>query len=296
MVDFVKLYYGDKERFENFVMDKKNFEDVDTVFSYHTGEVKYPYKTKLGSMDVVVLKNSGYVKNSLHKLYNYLESKEEHNHNDFPHSKICETVGFLFRKMIDAKTTKLTQLEFGFNLEIDRTPETLIRRNVLMHQYKGGTNNTYHGRGELRQFDHNNYFIKVYDKGKQFELDTNILRFEMKFIKAKEFQKLGIYKLADLEDKSNLRRLFIYLLNRFDELMIVDDYDDVSISSINDYSALSRFTNPNYWTEEIKHKHQQFKSRQKKQFEMLLKKNDLLNTKAYLRTLLVQKFIQLINN
>lgn len=54
----------------------------------------------------------------------------------------------------------------------------------------------------------------------------------MKFIKAKEFQNLGIYKLEDLEDKSNLRRLFIYLLNRFDELIIVDDYDDVSIGSI----------------------------------------------------------------
>jgi hypothetical protein len=90
--------------------------------------------------------------------------------------------------------------------------------------------------------------------------------------------------------------LFKYLIKRFDELTIVDDFDEGSITNVKEYNALSRYINPNYWTEEIKGNHQEARARQKKHFGKLLKENDLLKTKTYLRTLFVQKFIQLINN
>jgi hypothetical protein len=191
---------------------------------YFTGEVKYPYTTNVGSMDVGVSKNSGYVKNSLHKLYNYNTTGDEQNYNNFSYSTIRDTIDFLSKKVIDVNSTKLTQLEFGINIAIDKLPELLVRRNFLQAKFS----NDYRGKGELKQFSHNNYFIKVYDKGKQFGLEENILRFEIKFIKAKEFQALGICNLEDLKSKGNLRRLFVYLLKRFDELTIVDDFDETS--------------------------------------------------------------------
>lgn len=296
MIDFVRLFYRDKFRLENHVLSEGNFDTVNTVMDYHTGEVKYPYTTNVGSMDVGISKNSGYVKNSLHKLHNFNTTGDEQNHNNFSYSTVCDTIDFLSKKIVDANSTKLTQLEFGINIVIDKLPELLVRRNFLMHKLEGGSSNDYRGKGELKQFSHNNYFIKVYDKGKQFGLGENILRFEIKFIKAKEFQALGVSNLEDLKSKGNLRRLFMYLLKRFDELTIVDDFNESTIVEKNDYDKLSRYTNPLFWTEEIKGKHQQTKSRHRKEFERLLEKNDLLNTKRCLRKLLIQKFIYLINH
>lgn len=296
MIDFVRLYYRDKIRLENSVLTPGNFATVNTVMEYFTGEVKYPYTTNVGSMDVGISKNSGYVKNSLHKLHNFNATGDEQNHNNFSYSTICDTIDFLSKKIVDANSTKLTQLEFGINIAIDKLPEIVVRRNFLMHKLKGGSSNDYRGKGELKQFTHNNYFIKVYDKGKQFGLEENILRFEIKFIKAKEFHALGVCNLEDLKSKENLRKLFVYLLKRFDELTIVDDFNETTIVENNDYDKLSRYTNPIFWNEEIKGKHQQTRSRHREEFERLLEKNDLLNTKFYLRKLLIQKFIYLINH
>jgi hypothetical protein len=296
MIDFIRLYYRDKAKLEDFVLDRKNFETVNTVFDYHTSEIKHPYRTKLGSMDIGVSKRSGYVKNSLHKLSNYRETSEEHNYNDFCYSKLCSEVDYLGKNIIDASKTRLTQLEFGLNIEINKSPETLVRRNFFMHKYKGGSANNYQGKGELKLFSLDNFLIKVYDKGKQFELVNNVLRFEIKFIKAAEFQKIGIFNIEDLKDKNNLRKLFIYLIKRFDEMTIVDDFDENSISDINDYNKLGRYTNPTFWTEEIKGVHQNKRARYRNEFEKILSKNNLLKTKAYLRALICEKFIYLINH
>ena len=296
MIDFLRLYYRDKSKLENFVLEEGNFETVNTVMDYHTGVIKYPYTTKLDSMDIGVSEKSAYVKNSLHKLHNFREYSEEQNHNDFTYSEICNEVDYLCKNIVNAGSTRLTQLEFGLNIELDTLPENLIRRNFYMHNYKGGCGNNYNGRGELKQFNHNNYFIKVYDKGKQFELDKNILRFEIKFIKSKDFQRFGVYNIQDLKVKRNLRLLFQNLIKRFDEMIIVDDFNESSIASKDDYNDLQKYTNHIYWTEEIKGIHQQQRKRETQKFQKLLIKNDLLKTKLYLRGLLIQKFIYLINN
>jgi len=165
-----------------------------------------------------------------------------------------------------------------------------------MHQYKGGSSNDYGGRGELKQFRHSNFFVKIYDKGKQFRLNNNILRIEIKFIKAKEFQKMGIFNINDLKSHIILKKLFDHLINRFDELTIIDDFDELSIPDKKDYDLLCRYSNPIFWEEILKGSHQQKRARHKVVFNNLLERNDLLKTKAFLKTLLFEKFIYLINN
>ncbi|MCB0745237.1 MAG: hypothetical protein KDC67_15115, partial [Ignavibacteriae bacterium] len=92
MIDFVRIHYRDKSEFEPYVDNVENFKDVFKVLESNSGEVLYPYRTKLGIMDIVVTEKGGYVKNSLHKLYNYIHNKEDKNHNDFEYSKLCETI------------------------------------------------------------------------------------------------------------------------------------------------------------------------------------------------------------
>ena len=37
--------------------------------------------------------------------------------------------------------------------------------------------------------------LKIYDKAKQYKLDENILRYEIKYTRKREFNKLGVYTL-----------------------------------------------------------------------------------------------------
>ena len=294
MIDFVKIYYREKDIFENHVLNEDNFPDLDAVLSYHTGDIKYPYTTKLDTMRVQVSEKTGYVKNSLHKLRNYLKSGEEHNYNDYSYSEICNTIDYLASNIIDVNITRLSQLEFGLNITVNRIPEHLVKRNFLMHGYKRGVEKTFQRPGLLKEFIHSNYLIKVYDKGQQYGLDENILRFELKFIKAIEFNSLGIFNLSNLKNKSALRKLFLKLVKRFDEITIVDDFDSDTID-VDDYNSIMKYTNDIFWTEELKDKHPMVRLRHREQFHDLLVKNNLLCTKSYLRELLYKKFFHLIN-
>ncbi|MDF0717959.1 hypothetical protein PY092_17480 [Muricauda sp. 334s03] len=167
-----------------------------------------------------------------------------------------------------------------------------------MHKLKGFNHNReYHGKGQLKQFDHSNYVIKVYDKAKQYSIkDKNILRFELKFLKQKEFQNLGIINLQDLKCKVKLRRLFDLLLQRFDELTIIDEIADSSSILKEDRIKLLEYMTPTFWEEKLNGVHTQIKSRHRDKFNSILDKYDLLKTKRVLRYALVNKFNYLIDN
>lgn len=295
MVDFIRLFYRDKERFEHFVCQQENFEELDTLFGLHTGQIKYPYRTSFNNMDVKVTSKHGYVYNSIHKAYNDRFSQEAHNHDDFGYTNLCDMINFVSERVIDVDKANLTQFEFGFNIEIPVPAQQIIRNNVLMHKQKGANHTRlFYGRGELKQFDYHNFVIKIYDKAKQYNLPRNILRFEVRYQKAKEFQKFGIYKITDLKDKQKLRKLFINLMQRFDELTIVDSYDESTIPE-EDLCWLIRYNNPLYWEVTMSRRSNQTKMRHIRAYQELLNKYSLLRIKTSLKGLLKEKYLQLIN-
>ncbi|PXX22854.1 hypothetical protein [Arenibacter sp. ARW7G5Y1] len=296
MIDFIKIYWSDKSYLEPFVCNVDNFQSLYFVCEQHTGEISYPYKTNIESMNVVVNKKSGYVKNSIHKLFNVLNEDKEHNHNDFTYSNLCTSIDYLTSRLIDTENARISQLEFGLNINTSAAAETIIRKNVLMHQFRGYNHNRkYHGSGELKQFDHSNYVIKVYDKAKQYRIEQNILRFEIKFLKSREFQKFGIYNINDLKNKENLKKLFELLIQRFDEITIVDDGASINIST-EDNNKLRQYLNPSFWEEDLEGVHQQYKARHRNKFNDLLERNNLLKTKKALKVALTNKFKYLISN
>lgn len=296
MVDYIKIYYRDKGRFESFVSNPENFEEIEAVLELHSGEVRYPHITYFNGMEVRVTSKYGSVKNSIHKAYNDYITGDGHNYNDFGYSNICEAIDYITSRLVDVDKTKLTQLEFGFNIETPVPACDIIRQNVLMHKLKGPNHRRlFNGQGELKQFDYHNHIIKIYDKGKQYKLTYNLLRFEVKYVKAKEFQKMGIFHLPDLKKKYLLRKLFLDLIMRFEEMIIVDNYSDQDISQ-QDLYKLCRYNNPNYWELEISHLSYQTRMRHQRDYMILLQKYQLLRTKSFLRIELRKKFIYLINN
>ena len=301
MIDFIKIHYRDKRSFEPFILNEQHFEYVEKTVEYHTGEIKYPYRTRYESMDYGVSEKTGYIKNSLHKFHNVIKNNGDHNYNNFTYSNLCDSIDLLLKKMVEPESTTITQLEFGLNIRTSIPAEEIIRKNILMHNYKGANHNRkYYGKGELKQFDYHNYFIKIYDKAKQykkeFRLKQNILRFELKFTKAVEFHKVGIFNIFDLKDKAKLRSLFILLLKRFDELTIIDDIDNMNLMNSQDMNNYNKYLNSRFWESLSEENKRQTKSRYKKDFERIQEEFSLNQTKQSLRNLLTQKFIYLINN
>lgn len=295
MIDYIRLHWRNKFRIEKHVIKEGNFEELFQIYESHSGEIRYPYTTSFYGMSIVLTEKYGYVKNSIHKSYNIRHNEESHNYNDFTYANLCEQIDYIINRLTDIESSGITQLEFGLNIPIGVNAEDIIEKNILMHKFKSANHNKeYYGTGKLKQFDHYNYVFKIYDKAKQYGLITNIIRIEIKFMKAKEFQAIGVFNLVDLKNRTILCQLFFLLLKRFDELIIIDDF--IHIEMVNeDLRLLRKYSNTRFWEIELKDKHPNTRSRHKDKFLSLLKKYDLLKIKTLLREQLIRKFINLIN-
>lgn len=296
MIDFIRIQYKDKSVIEPFILSDTNFKDLHVCLEYHSGEIKYPYLAKLENMDIIIYDKSVYVKNSLHKLKNYRQGNGDQNHNDFNYSELVLEIDYLCKKLVDLNSADITRLEFGLNIDVHKSAKDIIINNVLMHNYSGDNQHKkFNGKGEYKQYENSNFYIKVYDKAKQYNRYSNILRFEIKFINKKEFIPLGIKYIGDLKNKTNLESMFSYLLKRFDEMNIIDTLNSENIP-LEDYKSLEMFTNSSFWDKMKDRKLRNKKMSLKKTFNDLLFKYDLLQTKRYIRSQLENKFKFLLNN
>lgn len=296
MVDFVRIHFQDKENLENHICKLGNFHEVETVYEMHSTQIRYPYRTMFYGMEIGVSKSRGYVKNSLHKAYYDYSNGIYKNYSDFTYSQLCETIDLVSNKIVDLDKATLSQLEFGLNIRTHVSAESIITQNVFMNKLKSHSHNRkFKGEGELKQFDFHNYCVKIYDKDKQYNVGHHLLRFEVRLDKAKELQRLGVFHLNDLKCKYLLRKLFLNLIKRFDEMVIVDSYSKEDISA-KDYASLANYNNPMYWSRLLEEMKYQTKMNHHKKYIGLLENYQLLTTKKLLKELLINKFIYLINH
>ena len=296
MIDFVKVYYTDKEALQYYVENEEEiFTEVNRTLEIRSGEIKYPLETNYQKMFVKILEKRGFVQNSLHKFFDHYSGNNGENYSDFKYSSLLEVISHLEKNIIGIGLQRITNLEFGINIEVPRPPMDIIKENILMHKYHIHKSlNTYNGNGYLKQFNHTNYIIKVYDKGKQYGLGRNLLRFEIRFTKSKLLNQLMVYNLQSLKNKEVLKNLMSYLIKRFDEMQIVDEAECNLLDSNGQvfYDQCSSYV---YW-QQVKKKSYTTISRKKKCWETFLEEKDLLTTKKLLRLKLVDKFKYLINN
>lgn len=297
MIDFVRMNYYDKSGIEAFVSNEENFPELRMILEKHSGQIEYPYKTTLESMDITITEKRVCLMNSLHKLNNYRKNSLNMNHNDFKYSELVENIDFLDSNILDIHKSTLSKLEFGLNIELDNPAECIIDNNIIMHNYKAHNHNKkFDGRGAYKQFDHSNYDFKIYDKAKQYKLRNNVIRFEIKHKRSKSFNPYGIYNIHHLKSKDCLQKLFDNLMMRFEELMIIDNYKNNPNISKDIVREIEKYTSYNYWKLLSLRRKRNAKAIEKQRFHKLLEDNNLLTTKNDLRIRLQAKFNFLINN
>ena len=182
--------------------------------------------------------------------FHYFFNKGLHNANDFYFIDFIEVVNELKEKFnIKPEESVLRSLEYGVNISIPKYETRLILQNIFYHQRKKFVepiNKPYKQAGNPKQ---NDFIVKVYDKGFQYPKYTNgdLLRFEIKYMRMRELNKIDIIYLSDLLLIKNHFKLRKILLQRFREILFYDYTISTKYLTKSEQKNILNYSNINFW-------------------------------------------------
>lgn len=297
MQDNLRIYFKDRQLFENLVKRKGNFNctlNSEDLRKDNSNVSIYPLKGTVGSLAYVVHSQTAYIENSIHKYHNHLLTGEQFNHNDFSYCNLVQTLDELTNVFpdYDFNDTKVTSLEFGFNIKLDRSVKDVIEKNILLYKFKPHYMFEDKKGFVLKKFKSGNYTFKIYDKGRQNKLDYELMRIEIKY-DSKQLKKFGVLTFCDLYDPHKNLELFRDFLEKFDNLMIVDDrfLEDLSEEEI---ANLGNKLEYSFWKKDFGS--DSTKGRTKMRLKEYIRKRELDKTFKYLKNKIVEKFDELFKD
>lgn len=227
------------------------------------------------------------INGSLHK-YNNADGT---NYNDFSFSQLCDTINSLeLNYSIDAKTTNIQRLEVGVNIELDYSPEVILK-NIICHKGKPFESINCRNRKMGVICEHTDYSIKIYNKSLQSGItDKHILRYEVKLNRSRTLEPYKIETLADLKDVEKVAPLLQLLQARLKEIVFFDyKFNDQNLTETKQL-AWSKYSNPRYW--EALNKRSYYKAR--KQLNELINKYNCIDWQTFLLNKTTQKYNELL--
>jgi hypothetical protein len=215
------------------------------------------------------------LKGSLHKNNyggsNYLPFTRQQLHQQVNH--ICKTL------FINPTTSQISTLEIGVNVITPFIVSPFLMQNIV--NYKGDPFTRY-------KKDNNGFclgiycsltqsVIKIYDKGLQYLLPNNLMRFEKRFLKMQVLNKLGIKFLSDLLHEDKVKNLLPMLIEAWQNVLIFDIDDLKNISKKCNFKEeeidlLRSGQNPKYW-ERLKEENKRQYNYQREKFKRLVATN-----------------------
>jgi len=293
MIDYLKFTIPTSKYLDQFINQAKFH--FSQIYDNNTEELKYPMWGECDGMKIKITQNIIEISGSIHKYWNSKEHGVHANYNDFSRNEIENALGKLASDFgFSLEDTTLRNLEFGVNIEVTTDPTTIIQKNILTYKDKEPKiNDDYRDTGKFTQFEFSNYRFKIYDKGKQFNLDYRLLRIELKTIKSSHVTKGIKWNLTKLYDKATLEDLGNKLTKMCTELLMCDSFELVDFVDTADHRKLLEFTNPRnwvYWRSTLKNK---TKNRRKKVFSDLKDSYELSTTQQELIDLVSQKIEEL---
>ena len=239
---------------------------------------------------------------SLHKYYTGNFVGEGENYSDFGFTDICTAIHNLCDTLkIAPDKFIIHQIEFGLNVRT-LIPPYLIINQILSHKGIEYELRKFNGVGYLIRFNREQYSIKIYDKGLQYGLIDNLLRFEVKvnkmaYFKCKEFEGCQIVTLADLLNFDIYSKLKNKLLHIVTELIFTDDRVNVkAIAKTKDRLFFKEATNPRYWIKLRRESYSKTFNRQMQRFDTIRVHYAPDDIKKELSILLDSKFNTLFQN
>jgi hypothetical protein len=196
---------------------------------------------KYKNLVITIYKNKvAILTGSLHYFYN----DGIHNYNNFTFYNLVNTLDEVAELLeIELKNIILQNIEFGVNLILPFLVQN-ITNNVLIHNKKEFLK-PYDF--DYRRAQHQRYWVKIYNKGKQFKRVENILRVELKYKKMVDLHKLGLYNCLDLTNKQLHTQLLAILLDKWSKTILYDFTIDKEQLKPLHFTKSLEFQNQKYW-------------------------------------------------
>ncbi len=243
--DFVKVRYNNLLQWENTICETTG-ELTGTFCNYGNFKLKVNDKTPNAW-----IKLTGSIHKHAHKI----------NNTDFGLSelknelrKLCDEIG------IHPNMVSIHNIEFGVNIETDVLPIMIFdkfieyKRNEFVRMQRNRVGNP-KAKGVI--CEHVQFLIKVYDKGTQTNLDTFMMRFEVKAKRMRYLERLGLPNrlyLSDLERPEIMELLGKILVSHYDGIVQTTDICTIKESALSgkDREFLRVANGRGYWLEKKK--------------------------------------------
>lgn len=251
MIDFVTIKI---ENLDPLILKENSLLNFCYNVNTSTGEIR---TTNRQGKEITPSKNAFYkslefiiydtgtilIKGSLHKFWN----SGGHNYNDFNFKSFLDVLNTLKTDFnINPKDCVLKCLEVGVNINPPILTKDILEYSFL-HKTKKFEYQIHTEEGKYKQCKHSQYIVKFYDKAlhyksKGFNINNEILRFEIKYTKMERVNKLGIFNLNDIKE-IGFKIFENELLTEWQNVLFYD-------KTINSKSLrLTNYQNPIYWIE-----------------------------------------------
>lgn len=200
----------------------------------------YEYK----GLIFTIKNNNVKLKGSFHKYHN----NGLHNYNDFYFQDIVKTINELSELFnIDIKKSILNNLEFGVNIHIKQKTD-IVFQSIINYKGISFQKFTISGAKGIECIT-DNFYIKIYDKSKQYNRPGNILRFEIKVKRMKFFEhrNININSLLSITDYTEICKLTSVLLTVLNEILFTDYFINQDSLKPRERLIFSNGNNPKYW-------------------------------------------------
>ena len=227
--------------------------DFKLEVSEKTGEVGRKSIAEYKGLKFIVFTDSTYMElqGSVHKYYN----GGIHNANQFGLNELLWVIlDFSMNFNIQLETLILKNIEIGLNFD------PLIKTNKVLNQLLIHLGEKFKecnvGKGNYKQVRHQRYYLKAYNKLLQYsssiiELPTDEnMRFEIKFVRMVDLNKMEIYCLQDIFEPTRLNQLKEILLKKWNECILFDK--TIRKEELKPFVANKKYyqwSNCNYWLE-----------------------------------------------
>ncbi|WP_392447172.1 hypothetical protein ACF3OB_06590 [Capnocytophaga canis] len=255
MVDYFKtrISYSNPAKFKELV-NNGTFAVATTETETATAEVtKETYLFK----NMVIEPQTGGVLlyGSLHKfrsqIHNIATPEQIAKHGGFNGDlftldEITQTIDTLCEALdVCPSVCKLQNIEIGLNNPVSFDPKEFLT-GILYH--RNNYDYIVKHEGNYVQFDHNQYYLKLYNKSRQYQMDTHVIRVEIKVRKMQKLHTAGI-ELKTLEDINalTLSQTFEVLYKEFEELVYFDKTTRTHDLNDKGQAKAVLFQNKEYW-------------------------------------------------
>jgi hypothetical protein len=210
------------------------------------------------------------------------------NETDFTFNDASIAIRALCSDMhLNPSLARVTNLEFGVNVHPAFPASEIINqilcykniRPLRPYEAKAG----YY----FIEFATSEYFVKVYDKGKQYGVQ-NILRFEIKGRTNRYFKFAGVSTLCDLLNPNTMHVLGMKIRKVFTYMVFKDDEIEYSTLSRADQRVYLLMKDPNEWAQPKGLKTSTHLMREKR-FKAIVEKFSISNYKGHLQHLIKLK-------